>query len=74
MFEVLVIALLMWLWNIERRLNSIRDSVQILKLDIDGLRAIRSSSSNQPATPPSTPAGLPEVTSLHGGNVKTAKN
>ena len=74
MLEVIVIALLMWLWNIERRLNAMRASVQILQLDIDGLRAMRSNPGNQAEPSVSTPAGLPEVTPLHGSNAHAVSN
>ena len=72
MVEVLVIALLIWLWNIERRLNTIRDAVNALKLDVDGLRALRLPRNNVKAPPPSNPAPLPEVTSLNGSNKAAA--
>jgi hypothetical protein len=66
MLEMLVIALLLWLWVIERRFNSLADSYRTLKLDMDGMRAMRTN-----PTPPPEPAGLPEVTTLHTG-AKTA--
>jgi len=61
MIEVFLIALLMWLWVIERRLNGINDTVRSLKLDMDGMRAVRSKAKEQhaPELPP-----LPEVTTL----------
>ena len=68
MLEILIIALLVWLWVIERRLNTLRDSVQALTLDVEGLRAARARAANTP----SEPAGLPEVSTIHGGN--TAAN
>lgn len=64
MLEILIIALLVWLWVIERRLNTLRDSVQALSLDVDGLRAARTRAANTP----SEPAGLPEVSTIHGGS------
>jgi hypothetical protein len=65
MLEALVIALLVWLWVIERRLNALRDSVHAMKLDVDGLRAMRSPLNNKAVdTPPELP-GLPEVSSIH---------
>ena len=67
MLEILIIALLVWLWIIERRLNTLRDSVQALTLDVEGLRAARA----RAASAPSEPAGLPEVSTIHGGNAAT---
>lgn len=72
MLEALVIALLVWLWVIERRLHALRDSVHSIKLDVDGLRAMRSPLNNKTVdTPPELP-GLPEVSSIHGGDRKAA--
>jgi len=60
MIETLVIALLVWLWVIERRLNGLRDAVQTLTLDVDGLRALSSrAESGTKAT--SKPAGRPPI-------------
>ena len=67
MLEILIIALLVWLWVIERRLNTLRDSVQALTRDVEGLRAARA----RAASAPSEPAGLPEVSTIHGGNAAT---
>ena len=39
MIETIIIALLVWLWVIERRLNGFRDAVRALQLDVNGLRA-----------------------------------
>ena len=39
MIEIVIIALLVWLWLIERRLNGLHDSVRALQLDVNGLRA-----------------------------------
>ena len=72
MLETLVIALLVWLWVIERRLNVLRDSVNAIKLDVDGLRSMRSPLNNKAvATPPELP-GLPEVSSIDAGDRKAA--
>ncbi len=38
MLEVIIVALLVWLWVIERRLNGLLQSVGALKLDVEGLR------------------------------------
>ncbi len=38
MLEMIILALLVWLWVIERRLNGLTQSVDSLKLDVDGLR------------------------------------
>lgn len=67
MLEMLIIALLVWLWVIERRLNALRDSVQALSLDVEGLRAERSRAADTPSQPP----GLPEVSTIHRGNAAT---
>ncbi len=64
MLEILIIALLVWLWVIERRLNTLRDSVQALTLDVEGLRAARARAANTP----SEPAGLPEVSTIRSGS------
>jgi hypothetical protein len=64
MLEILIIALLVWLWVIERRLNTLRDSVQALTLDVEGLRAARTRAANEP----SEATGLPEVSTIRGGN------
>jgi hypothetical protein len=72
MLEALVIALLVWLWVIERRLNVLRDAVQAIKMDIDGLRAMRSPVANKAANVPPGLPGLPEISSIHGGDGKTA--
>jgi hypothetical protein len=63
MIEVFLIALLVWLWVIERRLNSMNDTVRHLKLDVDGMRAMRSGVKAGREAPEPTP-DLPEVTSL----------
>ncbi len=54
MLGTLVIALLVWLWIIERRLGNLRSSVRSLKLDVDGVRAMRAqaSPSLEPTEPP----------------------
>ena len=72
MFEALVIALLVWLWVIERRLNHLRESVHSLQLDVDGLRAMRSQAATKAANPPPELPGLPEVSSINGGDKKAA--
>jgi hypothetical protein len=67
MIEVFLVALLVWLWVIERRLHSLNDTVRTLRLDVDGLRAIRAAgNSNRQA--PDAPPGLPEVTSIGRSN------
>ena len=38
MLEMIILALLVWLLVIERRLNGLLQSVDSLKLDVDGLR------------------------------------
>ena len=38
MSEMIIVALLIWLWVIERRLNGLLKSVDALNLDIQGLR------------------------------------
>ena len=67
---MLIIALLVWLWVTERRLNALRESFNSLKLDVDGLRAIRSPANNRAVDTPPEPMGLPEVSSIHGANKK----
>ena len=69
MLEALIIALLVWLWVIERRLNGLRESVHVLQLDVDGLRAMRS---NPAASAPPELPGLPEVSSIHGPDKQAA--
>lgn len=41
MLEMLIIFLLLWLWVIERRLNSLGESVQAIKLDADGMQTVK---------------------------------
>ncbi len=41
MLEILIIFLLIWLWVIERRLNSLGESVQAIKLDADGMQTVK---------------------------------
>lgn len=65
MIETSLIALLMWLWVIERRLNTANQAIRTLKLDLDGLRAMRTPAS-QAQTPVDETAPLPEVTTLRG--------
>ena len=72
MIEVFLVALLVWLWVIERRLNAMNDTVRNLKLDVEGLRAMRSGS-NVRQGEPEAPPGLPEVTSLGGPKPRTKK-
>ncbi len=72
MIEMLVIALLIWLWLIERRLSALTATLKSLQLDMDGLRAMRSPATQREAPPPQAPAALPEVTSLHGASRKAA--
>ena len=69
MIEVFLIALLLWLWVIERRLNSLNDTVRSLRLDVDGLRSVRSAA---PAKPQDELPGLPEVTALTGSQASEA--
>ena len=38
MLELLVLALLLWMWVMERRFNSMQDSVRMLNQDIEQLR------------------------------------
>jgi hypothetical protein len=68
MIEVFLIALLVWLWVIERRLNGLNDTVRSLKLDVDGMRARAAARSK--AAPDELP--LPEVTSLGRSNPEPA--
>ena len=72
MIEILVIALLVWLWVIERRLNAVRDAMQSIKLDMDGFRAMRSHVIKNELASIDAPAGLPEVTSLRGSSDQKA--
>lgn len=72
MIAVFLIALLVWLWVIERRLNAMNDTVRNLRLDVEGLRAIRSGDKARPEQP-EPPPGLPEVTSLGGSKSGTKK-
>jgi hypothetical protein len=72
MLEILVVALLVWLWVIERRLNTLRDSVSAMKLDLDGMRAMRSRAAAEIANPPPGPAGLPEVSEIQRRKVATS--
>lgn len=72
MLEFLVIALLIWLWVIERRLHALRDSVHALKLDVDGLRSMRTHAKAEVANPPPAPPGLPEVSTLNGAERQAA--
>ena len=61
MIEVLLLCFLLWLWVIERRLNALNNEVRTLRLDVDGVRALR----RAPDVPPSEPvADLPEVSTL----------
>ena len=71
---MLGIALLLWLWVIEKRLHGLQESIRSLRLDVDGLRAVRlvesnteAKKANADATPP-----LPDVTTLAGPGRKTA--
>jgi hypothetical protein len=64
MLEALVIALLVWLWVIERRLNSLGEAVHSLRLDVDGLRALNSKAKGQDKNP--SPAALSEVATIRG--------
>ncbi len=41
MVEILVIFLLVWLWIIERRLRNLRESVQSIKLDAEGIQTLK---------------------------------
>jgi len=61
MTEALLLCFLLWLWVIERRLNAMNNEVRTLRLDLDGLRAMRRA---PVAEPTEAPAGLPEVTTL----------
>ena len=61
MTEALLLCFLLWLWVIERRLNVMNNEVRTLRLDLDGLRAMRRAPVAEPAE---APAGLPEVTTL----------
>jgi hypothetical protein len=72
MLEILVIALLVWLWVIERRLHALSDSVNAIKLDVDGLRAMRARAAAEVANPPPGPAGLPEVSEIRGKKAATS--
>jgi hypothetical protein len=52
MIETIIIALLLWLWVIERRLNGLGDSVRALQLDVNGLRAQGSRTDSAAAATP----------------------
>lgn len=41
MIELMLVALLLWLWVIERRLNALSQTMRSLKLDVDAARATR---------------------------------
>ncbi|MCZ6855649.1 MAG: hypothetical protein O7G86_17190 [Gammaproteobacteria bacterium] len=41
MLEMVIVSLLIWLWVIERRLNSLRESVQAIKLDAEGMQTTK---------------------------------
>jgi hypothetical protein len=56
MIEILILALLIWLWVIERRLSVLLVSDNARKLDIDGLRIEIANLKAEPARLPDTPA------------------
>jgi hypothetical protein len=64
MIEICLVALLLWLWVIERRLNTTAQELRGLKLDFDGLRAERTQAKSPPATGETSSLPLPEVTSI----------
>ena len=64
MIEICLVALLLWLWVIERRLNSAAQELRGLKLDFDGLRAERSQAKSPTTIGESSSLPLPEVTSI----------
>lgn len=41
MLELLVIALLVWLWVVERRIHSLTVAVKTFELDLQGLRGVQ---------------------------------
>ena len=72
MLEVIIVALLAWLWVIERRLNSLLQSVGSLKLDVDGLRIEIANTRTEPkhghaAPSPVQKAAVGATTSLPNG-------
>ncbi len=58
MIEILILALLIWLWVIERRLSVLLVSDNARKLDIDGLRI-------EIANLKAGPARLPDTSAVH---------
>jgi hypothetical protein len=48
MIELMLVALLLWLWVIERRLNTLGQSVRGLRLDLEGLRSARQAPPERP--------------------------
>ena len=56
MIEILILALLIWLWVIERRLGTLLLSDNARKLDIDGLRIEIANLKSVHAKSPDTPA------------------
>lgn len=75
MLEILVIALLFWLWVIERRLSALNAALKSVQLDVDGLRAMRAPAAvTAGAARAEAPPGLPEVTSLHESKRKASSS
>jgi hypothetical protein len=64
MIEIFLVALLLWLWVIERRLNSTAQELRVLRLDLDGLRAERTKAATPATTDEKPSLPLPEVTSI----------
>ncbi|MCZ6659596.1 MAG: hypothetical protein O7C67_20105 [Gammaproteobacteria bacterium] len=59
MLEMIILALLVWLWVIERRLNGLTQSVDSLKLDVDGLRIVAKPRTEHGETMDAEPAPSP---------------
>lgn len=56
MIELLLLALLLWLWVIERRLNALNDMCRAQKLVLDGMRARHDVDSSSAAVEPAEPS------------------
>jgi len=65
MIELLLLALLLWLWVIERRLNALHDLFRAQKLDLDGMRARGGVDPSTAAVEPTEPAA-----DHHPGNLQ----
>ena len=61
MLEMIILALLVWLLVIERRLNGLLQSVDSLKLDVDGLRIEIANTRTEPKHGHAAPSPVQKV-------------